>query len=183
MNKICIKCHIKKEESEFYTSKKGKLGLQSRCKKCSSYYGKIWRLKHKERLAKKLKIYREKNKKRIAKQRIKYREQNKEKIDKYNHKHYLRYKNRKRILYLRTRYNLSLNEYQKLLKKQNGVCAICKEKEISIFKGTIRMLAVDHDHRTGKVRGLLCGHCNHGLGNFKDNIKLFKNAIKYLNRS
>lgn len=75
---------------------------------------------------------------------------------------------------LRHRFGITLFEYQKLLKKQRGVCWICKKKP-----GRKR-LAVDHDHKTGKVRGLLCAHCNQGLGLFNDSIKLLKQALRYL---
>ena len=64
-------------------------------------------------------------------------------------------------------------EYQVILEKQNGVCAICKNKyEIE--------LGVDHNHETGENRGLLCTACNVALGNFKDNIEFLEEAIRYL---
>jgi hypothetical protein len=73
-------------------------------------------------------------------------------------------------------YKISIEEYNYLLKKQNGVCAIC----LNIDK--TRKLAVDHDHETMKVRGLLCFSCNIGLGYFKDSRILLIQAIKYLNK-
>jgi hypothetical protein len=83
-----------------------------------------------------------------------------------------------------TRYNISLNDFNKLLKKQNGVCAICGKPELSTNgKDKIRKLSVDHNHVTGKVRGLLCGSCNLGFGSFKENIDMLKSAIKYARRA
>jgi hypothetical protein len=68
-----------------------------------------------------------------------------------------------------------------MLKKQNGVCAICGNKEIrKNNKGEIRALSVDHNHKTGKVRALLCGNCNQTLGIFNENIDVLKKMIKYL---
>lgn len=68
---------------------------------------------------------------------------------------------------------VSNEQYQKKLLDQDGVCAICK--------GTCtKALAADHDHDTGVFRGLLCNSCNRGLGYFKDNMKLLKEAYKYL---
>lgn len=83
------------------------------------------------------------------------------------------------------RYNLKPNEYTNLLKSQKGVCAICKKSEISItpFKNKTKRLSVDHNHKTGKIRGLLCNNCNLALGNFKDSIRNLKNAIKYLRKT
>lgn len=76
---------------------------------------------------------------------------------------------------LKQKFNMTINEYDELLKKQGNVCAICgKELE----KG--KRLAVDHNHKTGKIRGLLCVNCNMMLGMSKDNINTLKNAIKYL---
>jgi len=63
---------------------------------------------------------------------------------------------------------------------QNGVCAICSGGETVKTRGTLRRLAVDHDHETGKVRGLLCNRCNNGLGNFRDDPDLLREAIAYL---
>ena len=83
---------------------------------------------------------------------------------------------------IKYRYGITREEYIQLLLKQKGVCAICFLPETIIDKRTneFRKLAVDHCHTTGKVRGLLCSHCNHGIGKFKDNTKLLKSAIYYL---
>lgn len=73
------------------------------------------------------------------------------------------------------RFNMTPEDFYKLLLKQDGVCAICfsPPKEGS-------RLHVDHNHITNAVRGLLCNLCNHGLGNFKDNKELLLRAIEYL---
>lgn len=77
----------------------------------------------------------------------------------------------KRILNL-----LELSPYQYLHDIQAGKCAICG------IKPQNKALAVDHDHESFKVRGLLCGSCNGGLGFFKDNPKLLMKATRYLKR-
>lgn len=73
-------------------------------------------------------------------------------------------------------FGLGDGEYETMLANQGGVCAICKKECTSKPS-----LAVDHDHATGKVRGLLCSNCNNGLGRFKDDVELLNNAIGYLN--
>jgi hypothetical protein len=73
------------------------------------------------------------------------------------------------------KYNINKNDFDKLLFNQNNVCAICEEEN------DYNSLNVDHDHITGKVRGLLCGSCNKGLGLFSDNPELLIKASKYLN--
>lgn len=72
-------------------------------------------------------------------------------------------------------YGISLEDYNKMLKNQNEVCAICSKVCI-----TGRALAVDHCHKTGKIRGLLCAHCNTALGRFNDDPVMLEKAIKYL---
>lgn len=78
-------------------------------------------------------------------------------------------------------YGLTQDEYEALLAMQGGLCAICRHPETARHQsGQVRSLAVDHDHATGLVRGLLCTNCNHGLGKFKDDPELLRQAITYL---
>lgn len=70
----------------------------------------------------------------------------------------------------------TVEEYDKLLEEQDNGCAICGKVENS--NGT--RLCVDHCHSTGKIRGLLCNHCNTALGKFRDDIELLNKAIDYL---
>ena len=76
-------------------------------------------------------------------------------------------------IYLKCTYKISLEQYKALLEKQTNVCAIC-------FKVDKRRLCVDHSHKTGKVRGLLCDKCNKGLGQFNDSHQLISRASQYL---
>lgn len=91
-------------------------------------------------------------------------------------------KEHKRNWQLETIFGITLVEYNQLLEKQNNVCAICGQPEIIIHKQANRVkdLAVDHDHVTGHVRGLLCQGCNIMLGLCDDNIEVLHNAILYL---
>jgi len=70
--------------------------------------------------------------------------------------------------------------FRKLFLSKRITCMLCNKKEYR--KNTTR-LSIDHYHKTGKIRGLLCNQCNVGLGAFKDNIKLLKKAIIYLNNN
>ncbi len=94
-------------------------------------------------------------------------------------------KNREKLNIMRvTRvYGISPEEYTVLLEEQKGLCAICSEKETASFrpKGRIKNLSVDHCHKTGKVRGLLCQRCNQALGLLRHNKEFFLKAIQYLN--
>jgi len=68
------------------------------------------------------------------------------------------------------------DDAKEMIKSQNNECLICKKKLVL----NSNLYGVDHCHITMKVRGILCFNCNQGLGNFKDNIKLLKRAIIYL---
>jgi Tfp pilus assembly protein PilP len=84
--------------------------------------------------------------------------------------------------YLLRKFNITLEEYQDLLLKQDGVCAICREPESVVRRSKTgkEMLAVDHCHETGKVRGLLCFKCNTALGALGDSIEGLERALAYL---
>lgn len=82
------------------------------------------------------------------------------------------------------RYNLPYAEYRKLFKAQNGKCAICRKPQTEVFgkTGETKRLCVDHCHKTNRVRGLLCSHCNRALGKMQDSKELLQAAIDYLNK-
>jgi DNA-directed RNA polymerase subunit RPC12/RpoP len=90
--------------------------------------------------------------------------------------HYLTHnKDRIRDNELQRKYNVSLQEVLRIFTEQDNRCGICK-KEITLYH-------VDHDHATGKFRGVLCPNCNHLLGHAKDNIDILQNSIDYLNNN
>ena len=74
-------------------------------------------------------------------------------------------------------YGITVSEYDELLHKQKGVCAVCGRPPGA------RRLCVDHSHTNGKVRGLLCKECNTSLGNVNDNIGILRKLIEYLTRN
>lgn len=81
--------------------------------------------------------------------------------------------------YLKQKYGLTVEAFEEMLMFQNGVCAICHRAEtINGFEN----LSVDHDHKTGEIRGLLCHSCNVGLGKFQDDPLRLEKAIEYLRR-
>ena len=81
---------------------------------------------------------------------------------------------------IKNRYNLSIEKFDEMIKKQNNKCAICNQPEFKIRYGKIQSLAIDHDHLTGKIRGLLCNNCNRAIGLMHDSIETLKNAVAYL---
>ena len=85
-----------------------------------------------------------------------------------------------RLGYKLKAHRLTINDYNVLLGQQAGKCAICKNGETECYKGKKRRLAVDHCHKTGQIRGLLCGKCNKALGLLQDNPQFITNALIYL---
>mgnify|MGYP004454961833 FL=1 len=79
---------------------------------------------------------------------------------------------------LEKKYNITSKDYDTMLKEQNNKCKICLVD--FLYDNHNTKTFIDHCHITNKVRGLLCLHCNSGLGYFKDNIKLLIKAINYL---
>ncbi len=77
--------------------------------------------------------------------------------------------------YRQKKYGISDEDLNRLTQKQNGVCVICNQQQIRGKK-----LDIDHDHKTGRVRGLLCRKCNTALGSFKDSPEVLRSAIAYL---
>lgn len=82
--------------------------------------------------------------------------------------------------HLKNLYGITPERYDYLFKTQDGVCANCQQPETLRIKGNLVSLAVDHDHVTGEVRGLLCSNCNQGLGKFKHDPALLRAAADYL---
>lgn len=107
-----------------------------------------------------------------------YREANRQKAKEYARRYNHSDKARNKA-YLRS-YNITLEDYNRMLEEQGNVCKICLQLEQMLHKGNPKRLCVDHDHTTGRVRGLLCQRCNTTLGRYEDNPELMKNLISYL---
>lgn len=87
------------------------------------------------------------------------------------------YKRRGKLLRVCRQYGLAEAAYKKLLLESKGKCKIC------LCTPEILHIDHDHDHKTNKVRGLICAPCNRGIGYFKDNPQFLRNAAKYLETS
>lgn len=155
--KTCSKCKTNKPSSEFYRSGRTSDGLRSWCKICDLESNKKQRQSPDYNEKK-----RDRNKRYYAIPEV--RERILEKSKKYRRRHHLK-----------SKYGLTEKSLSILKKSQDFKCAICLcdfDKEP----------CVDHDHKTGVVRGLLCSDCNLGLGMFKDDPKSLVRASKYLTR-
>lgn len=158
--KLCLKCSKQKNicEFEFRVSHNGKKYYRSPCKKCANKRKKVYSKK-----------YREKNKEQInieANRRIKERKAN------GDEKLITSIKNSR----LKHLYGITLDDYNKLFTTQVGKCYICKIDSSECKKG----LFIDHNHKTGVVRKLLCSRCNTVLGMVNENEELLITLINYV---
>ena len=107
----------------------------------------------------------------------KWRAKNRKKLNAYsrdwNKQNWERVLEVQRASYLFKTYKITQAQYDEMLKRQRGRCALCRSTPKA-------KLGVDHCHRTGHVRGLLCGSCNRGLGLFHDNPRTLRRALAYL---
>jgi hypothetical protein len=173
MSKSCSTCKITKALSEYTKDKKRKDGLNGNCKSCRAIEKKKFYRANKEKVLIQCKEYYSSHAKEKYVYGKKWRKENKKAFYAMHKK--WRDKNPDKLRNLRLKkFNLSLEEYNVMLLSQRGVCKICGKTQ------TKRSLAVDHDHKTGKNRGLLCTQCNLGIGYFEDNFLLLEESIKYL---
>lgn len=177
--KRCFRCKAEKSVAEFHKNKRTKDGLSCQCKPCAISARRQYRIDNLEEV--------------LAKERaqsVRYRAENREKVlaglkvqAKKNPLARLR-------LQMKAKYGITETEYTEFYSKQDGRCGICKTNLVSqfdptrdFFRNSKDLARVDHCHETGKVRGLLCGQCNTGLGLLGDNVSTIQRAIRYLHVS
>ena len=163
-SKTCVKCGVVKPVTAFYAQAGMRDGYRNDCKECMAQYRKARYRSDPEVSKQRVREWRERNPERYRESQRRYRELHEE-----------RRRARDRAGHLSRMYGLTPDDYEFLVAVQGGVCAICGATE---SKG----LHVDHEHRTGLVRGLLCGRCNKGIGLFEENPARLDAAKGYLAR-
>lgn len=151
MSKVCRDCKVEKKINGFAKNKLNKDGRNNFCKSCRNAYARR---------------YREQNQELIKQRQTDYYQQNKEKVIA-----------KTRDYALRQKYGIGVEGYEILLASQGGKCAICDAESGCSGKNN---LYVDHRHKTGNVRGLLCQKCNSAIGLMDDDPTLLRKATKYL---
>jgi hypothetical protein len=188
--KYCHRCSSWKSKDEFHKSAKTSDGLQANCKSCREEQRQDYKARNPEAdhnryknwFQKNPNYYKEKHsrekdvvnqkkretynndaslREKISKQGKKYREENKEKVKQAGRSQHLKHK-----------YNLTLQDYEAMYKQQKGLCAICGTHQ--------EKLHVDHNHKSGEVRSLLCGNCNRAIGIMDEDISIIQKAANYL---
>lgn len=154
-----------------------------------------YREKNRELLREKNRIYRKNNPEKVKESNNKWIKNNRDKVNakakRYRDKQpptikklwddwYENNKDRVKFNKIKRAYNLTKEQYEKMLQQQNYCCAICS---VNVETQRNKTLVVDHCHSSGKIRGLLCHFCNTALGLFKDDEEVLMKAYNYLVRS
>jgi hypothetical protein len=155
--KTCTKCRVTQPMLSFYQHRGTRDGRATYCKDCQKAASRAWTAAHRERV-------KAENARRYAADTDRQR------------------RNRSYRLKM---YGLTEDQYDALAVAQGHVCAICLEPEKAVDPRTkmARRLAVDHDHDTLKVRGLLCHACNTSIGRLGDNHERLERAVAYLKKA
>lgn len=144
------------------------------------YFAKYY-IKHKEKRAAYQNKYNVEHKGKRAIYGTKYRKEHENELATYHAEYRVEHREERRAAHYMEKYGLTPDGYNKMLIAQDGVCAICNHPPNG--RAHNGKLVVDHDHSTGKVRGLLCSKCNSVLGYVKDSTETLIKAIEYLNKT
>jgi hypothetical protein len=165
VKKVCTECGEPKPLDEYWNHPTGKYGKRPRCKEClrkeNAEFEKTYRPSRQEKSHE----WYERNKEAVKEKAL------------AGGRRWVYKPDNKRNHNLKTRYGITAKEYDALLEAQDGKCAICSRK---MDEG--RRLAVDHDHDTGEVRGILHVRCNTAIALFKDSPETCRKAADYLEK-
>ena len=192
--KQCTRCKEWKALDMFNKASKKKDGLQAECRDCHNERCRVYRQEHPDKVKASQQKHREANRERIKEKTReygkKYRTQNRDRLaerrrqnrlnnfEEHRVKEKRRYAARKdkaREKRLNNFYGITSQEYTFLLQQQNNKCACC-----GVDQGDVASFNVDHDHKDGRVRGLLCRRCNLGIGQLGDKVDGLMAAVAYL---
>lgn len=163
--KKCNGCSEVKPFDMFSKNKTTKDGYGYECKHCASARIKALRLANPEK-------FKEAGKK--------WRETNPNYVSQWKTRNKKRTKTQKRKDYLKSKYNITLDQYESMRKAQNCRCYTCGKHENDISNAGPTALNVDHCHDTGQVRKLLCMACNIALGKVNDDVEILQRCIDYI---
>lgn len=164
--KVCAKCRQRKSEADFYKRGSSQSGVVSYCKPCVNKRARRWARDNPEKVKRSAaRWYRENREKARGAARRRAGE---------NRGKYTEHQWASRI---KSRYGVTREEYERMVAAQEGKCKICGRGDTGRVGSK---WPIDHDHKTGQVRGLLCVTCNSLLGHAKDSPGILRSAIEYL---
>ena len=165
--KVCRVCGLPLPEADFYKRPRYRDGLDTACKKCIAAQTLRYYTKNKEKVRETKRRYIANNRDQERARQRNWRNRRRDHV-----------RERKTAYCLRTKYGISVSDFDAMMTKQASRCAVC---DLLFTAG--RKPHVDHDHKRNTVRGLLCGSCNRALGLFGDSRFNLARAVKYLERN
>lgn len=163
--KTCRECGLEKPLTEFHRAAGMRDGHRSECKSCAARIKKARYAINREREIRRVQAWRRANPERYLASQRAYKDANRHRLQRQH-----------RDRHLRKSYGIDSEDFELLVEAQMKLCAIC-------FRYLGKQLHVDHDHQTGRIRGLLCGKCNKAIGLLHDKPGLAEAAAKYLRRA
>jgi Recombination endonuclease VII len=158
--KICKACGAAKQLDEYYANPSGRDGTRPECKDCTRARRKRWYLENREREIQRVLAWQVEHPEMVRARMDAFRAAGKKKVS-------------DRKSRLKRKYGLTLEGFDALLESQGGGCAICGRPDVD---------NVDHDHATGRVRGILCFKCNVAIGLIDEDSDRARAAGEYLDR-
>jgi hypothetical protein len=160
--KCCKKCGVSKPLDEFYRAQGTKDGHRGECKACAAIYRRQQYLANPEASKARVRDWQKANPERLQAWRKAYRSKpERKRADRQGH--------------LKRKFGLTVEEYDEMVRRQGGVCYLCGKPPAAG-----QSLDVDHDHKTGAVRKLLCRNCNQGIGKFFEDPGLLLQTALYI---
>lgn len=182
--KTCSKCRKSKPLSNFWKKTAAKDGLDGWCIVCKKASTDPWRKTHHKQMTQTRKRWNRDHPVLVLAAKRRYRQRHPERsrrqVRNAHRKYGKRYRARRYFKLIEERHGLTKEQVQTRAKKQNHRCAICGQRQKC---GKRRRLYVDHNHQTGKFRGLTCFSCNTLLGFARDSTRILRAAIRYLRRA
>lgn len=173
--RICKTCGEAKAPDAFYKDTRYPMG-DIHCAQCRRNKVKAWRDNHPERAAEISRRSRLKNPQVARERALIWHRKNRDKHLAYMRQRRATHAQSIKDSKLKSAFGITSATYNAMLLQQGGCCAICGKDS----RANRKRLAVDHCHKTSRIRGLLCSPCNQALGIFKDSTQLLTSAIHYL---
>tara|TARA_B100001057_G_scaffold434938_1_gene464927 strand:+ start:171 stop:773 length:603 start_codon:yes stop_codon:yes gene_type:complete len=166
--KVCPQCGEEKALTfdNFYRSKQTKSGFKPWCKPCVNASNKAYDKANPEQHSRRVVVSRNRTEER--------KQRHRDSVNKHRNRNYLGYRDTNAA----RKYGVPKGWYKEQIEKQGGRCRICGVKMLTPEHK--KYLSVDHNHKTGAVRGVICNGCNTGIGMFKENPVFMEAAIRYL---
>jgi len=161
----------KREYSRLYAAERRK---DPACRERERASNRKWGAANREKVNAKARAWRAENKDKVKAYNVAWyaERHNRNELSRFNR---IAYRSHRRAHHINKKFGLSTEQYESMVVAQKGQCALCPQVDLPE-----KRLAIDHDHKTGKIRALLCDRCNRGIGFFDEEPKRLRAAAEYI---